>query len=106
MPLLKSGKKTRYKYLPFTIIIFITQDDIFGQDLDRIVTEVKRSEEWEAVQMSILEIGISKEREQGILQGIAQGIQALIESCQEFSISQTDTLANFAKIKSSWHNCS
>ena len=31
-PILKSGKKTRYRYLPSTVIIFITQEDIFGQD--------------------------------------------------------------------------
>ena len=28
-PVLKSGKKTKYKHLPSTIIIFITRDDIF-----------------------------------------------------------------------------
>ena len=123
-PLLKSGKRTKYRQLPSTIIIFITQEDIFGRDrakytfteqceeiqgmhledgttkiflnmtskngsqelvsmlqymrntsldnpeikvrderiveLDRIVSEVKESEEWEAVQMNILEIGISQ----------------------------------------------
>ncbi len=32
-PILKAGKETRYKYLPSTTIIFITQDDIFGKDL-------------------------------------------------------------------------
>ncbi len=32
-PVLKSGKETRYKNLPSTIIIFITQEDIFGRDL-------------------------------------------------------------------------
>jgi predicted transposase/invertase (TIGR01784 family) len=32
-PILKSGKKTKYKKLPSTVIIFITQDDIFGKDL-------------------------------------------------------------------------
>lgn len=31
-PILKSGKKTRYKYLPSTVIIFIIQEDIFGRD--------------------------------------------------------------------------
>lgn len=120
-PILKSGKNTRYKELPGTTIIFITQEDIFGKDLamytfteqceevaglhledgttkiflnmkskngrpelvsllqymkdtrldnpeimvlderikqiDAIVTEVKQSEEWEAVKMNILQIG-------------------------------------------------
>ena len=129
-PILKSGKKTKYKHLPKTYIIFITEADIFGKDLacytfenrckeipelmleddttkiflnmtskngskelvsflqymkhttlenpevikkdkkllelDRIVTEVKQSEEWEAVQMNILEIGEQKGREQGL----------------------------------------
>ena len=127
-PILKSGKKTRYKHLPSTVIIFITQEDIFGKDrakytfseqceevpdlpledgtrkiflnmaskkgrpelisllqymknttlnnpdiivkdkrildLDRIVEEVKQSEEWEAVKMNLLEIGIEKGIEQ------------------------------------------
>lgn len=148
-PLLKSGKQTRYKNLPSTVIIFITQEDIFGKDLarytfserceevpdlpledgttkifvnmtslngrpdlvsllqymknttldnpdiivkderivelDRIVSEVKQSEEWEAVKMNILEIGI----QHGIEQGKAQGV---IETCQELGISQGDTL--------------
>ena len=133
-PILKSGKGTKYKELPSTVIIFITQDDIWGKDvakytfteqckeipgleledgtqkvflnmsskngtpelisllqymketklsnpeiivrddrilkLDEIVTEVKQSEEWEAVQMNILEIGVQKGREEGREEGI------------------------------------
>ncbi len=129
-PILKSGKKTKYKLLPPTIIIFITQEDIFGKDLarytfkekceeiedlwlddgttkiflnmtskngskelvsllqymkqsnldndeiavkddrilrlDKIVREVKESEEWEEVQMTIYDLGIEKGIEQGI----------------------------------------
>ena len=129
-PILKSGKKTKYRHLPSTIIIFITQEDIFSRDLamytfteqceeiaglhlddgtkkiflnmtsrrgrpdlvsllqymknttldnpeilvkdkriiklDRIVKEVKQSEEWEAVKMNILEIGIEKGKNEGI----------------------------------------
>ena len=131
-PVLKSGKKTKYKHLPSTIIIFITRDDIFRcdsamytfteqceevpglhlddgtkkiflnmtsrngrpelisllqymknttmdnpeiivkdkriQSLDRIVNEVKQSEEWEAVKMNILEIGIEKGKAASILE--------------------------------------
>ena len=139
-PILKSGKETKYKHLPSTVIIFITQEDIFGRDLakytfterckeiedlelddgttkiflnmtskkgtpelismlqymkqtridnpeiivkdsrilelDEIVTEVKCSEEWEAVKMNILEIGL----QQGIQQGLQQGLwQKLVE---------------------------
>lgn len=132
-PVLKSGRETRYKHLPSTIIIFITGEDIFGQDLakytfteqceeiaglhledgtkkiflnmsskngrpelvsllqymketrmdnpeirirderivklDGIVNEVKQSEEWEAVKMNILEIGIQKGEEIGMQKG-------------------------------------
>ena len=150
-PILKSGKKIRYKHLPSTAIIFITQDDIFGKDLamytfserceevpelslddgtskiflnmtskngrpelisllqymkhttlnnesvmvqdkrivdlDRIVEEVKQSEEWEAVKMNILEIGIERGKELGLEQGREQGIQQ----------GNTDTLKGIIK---------
>ena len=43
-PILKSGKDTKYKELPATIIIFITQDDIFGRDL-AMYTFLERGEE-------------------------------------------------------------
>lgn len=136
-PILKAGKDTRYKHLPSTVIIFITQEDIFKKDLarytfseqceevpelplgdgtkkiflnmtsrngrpelisllqymknttldnpnitvrderilelDKIVEEVKQSEEWEDVKMNILDIGIERGKEQGIKQGIEQG---------------------------------
>lgn len=132
-PILKSGKNTRYRQLPSTAIIFITQEDIFGKDLakytfteqceevegliledgtkkiflnmssqngskvlvsmlqymketridnprilvhdpritelDQVVTEVRESEEWEAVRMNLVEYGI----EQGKAIGISQG---------------------------------
>ena len=133
-PILKAGKKTKYKNLPSTVIIFITQEDIFGRDLARytfiekceeaedlnledgtkkiflnmtsrngrpelvsllqymkdtrmnnpeikvkdkrikelgdIVEEVKQSEEWEAVNLNILEFGMEK--------GMEKGMEALI----------------------------
>lgn len=31
-PILKSGRKTKYRQLPSTVISFITQDDIFKKD--------------------------------------------------------------------------
>lgn len=138
-PVLKSGKNTRYKNLPSTVIIFITQDDIFGRDLamytfkerceevadllledgtskiflnmtskigrpelisllqymkcttldnanvtvkderilhlDKIVNEVKQSEEWEAVEVNIFDIGVERGKKLGIEQGIEQGIE-------------------------------
>ncbi len=138
-PILKSGKETRYKYLPSTTIIFITQEDIFGRDLamytfrewceeapdlplddgtskiflnmtslngrpelvsllqymkyttlnnenitvkdkrivdlDRIVEEVKQTEEWEVVKMGILEIGYEQGKEFGMKEGREEGIR-------------------------------
>ena len=144
-PLLKSGKKTRYKELPATVVTFITQEDIFGEDLakytfteqceeipglhledgttklflnmtskkgdpvlvsllqymkrtrldnpeitvkdpriiklDQIVSEVKESEEWEGVKMSILSVGIEK----GNAEGMKKGMQkAKIEDILSF----------------------
>lgn len=132
-PILKSGKKTKYKNLPSTMIIFITQDDIFGRNLamytfterceevadlrledgtskiflnmtskngrpelvsllqymkyttldneditekderivhlDKIVNEVRQSEEWEDAGMNIYEMGMERGKELGIEQG-------------------------------------
>ena len=160
-PLLKSGKKTRYKYLPPTIITFITQKDIFGKglakytfteqceeinglhledgttkiflnmsskngdpvlvsllqymkhttlenpeilvkderliQLDGIVTEVKQSEEWEAVKMSILSIGLERGEQIGVKHGMAESILTLLEEngtisekTREMVLSETD----------------
>lgn len=136
-PVLKAGRETKYKNLPSTVIIFITQEDIFKRDLakytftqqceevkdlkledgtkkiflnmtskngskelvsllqymkntsldnpeievrderlcnlDRIVKEVKESEEWEALEMNILDIGIERGREEGREEGRKQG---------------------------------
>lgn len=163
-PVLKSGKKTRYKYLPSTVIIFITQEDIFGKDLakytfsewceevpnlplgdgtskiflnmtskngrpelvsllqymkntrldnsditvkderildlDRIVEDVKRSEEWEVVEMGILEIGLARGmergmergRELGIEQGIEQSIRTVVENMLRHNLSDEDIM--------------
>lgn len=55
-PILKSGKKTRYKHLPSTTIIFITQEDIFGKDLAMYTF----SEQCEEVPNLSLEDGTSK----------------------------------------------
>ena len=44
-------------------------------DLAGIVEEVKQSEEWEAVKMNILEIGLAQGIEKGIEQGIEKGLE-------------------------------
>ena len=48
-PVLKSGKQTKYRHLPATMIIFITQDDIFGND-SAIYTFTEQCKEFPAEQ--------------------------------------------------------
>ena len=138
-PILKSGQETKYKHLPETVVIFITQEDIFGEDLvkytfteqceeveglhledgttkiflnmtskngtpelvsllqymkeitlenplvfvkdarmerlDSIVTEVKESEEWEEVYMSIYSVGIDVGEESRLLKLICKKLR-------------------------------
>ena len=170
-PVLKSGRETRYKYLPPTIITFITQKDIFGKglakytfteqceevknlyledgttkiflnmdskngepvlvsllqymkhttlknpeilvkderltQLDEIVTEVKQSEEWEAVRMSILSIGLERGEQIGLKKGMAKSVLELLEEngpvsekTKKMILSETDMecLSNWLKI--------
>lgn len=47
----------------------------FFLDLDRIVNEVMQTEEWEAVKMNILEIGMAQGMERGMETGLQKGIQ-------------------------------
>ena len=49
-PILKSGKKTKYRMLPSTVIIFITHEDIFGKDLAKY-TFVEQCEEIEGLKL-------------------------------------------------------
>lgn len=44
-------------------------------DLDRVVKEVKKSEEWEVVKMGILEIGLERGMQRGMELGIEKGIE-------------------------------
>ena len=55
-PVLKPGKMTKYKHLPSTIIIFITQEDIFGRDL----AEYTFSEQCEEISGLPLDDGTKK----------------------------------------------
>lgn len=142
-PVLKSGKQTRYRQLPSSVIIFITQEDIFKRNLAaytfteqceeiqglhledgttkiflnmtskngrpelvsllqymketrldnpeilvkdsriekiaEIVEEVKQSDEWEAVKMSILSIGIDHGKTLGKSEGKAESVMVLLK---------------------------
>ena len=56
--------------------------------LDAIVSEVKQSEEWEEVKMSILEIGLQKGMEQGMEQGKLEVARNLLDVLSDEVISQ------------------
>ena len=79
-------------------------------DLDRIVNEVKQTEEWEAVKMNILEIGLEKGeeigkelgREEGRKEGKEEGearvnhlIQLLIKQARTAEIEKAVTDKEF-----------
>lgn len=49
-PIMKSGKGTKYKQLPSTVIIFITKEDIFGEDLAKY-TFTEQCEEVEGLHL-------------------------------------------------------
>ena len=54
-PILKSGKSTKYRQLPSSIIIFITQDDIWEKDLARY-TFTEQCEEIQGLHLSLIHI--------------------------------------------------
>ena len=61
----------------------ITVKDKRILDLDRIVGEVKQSEEWEAVEMNIFELGVARGEERGIEKGIAQNLVKSVDSAMK-----------------------
>ena len=48
-------------------------------EVDEIVTEVKCSEEWEAVKMNILEVGIQQGLQQGLWQKLVEQVGKKLE---------------------------
>ncbi len=54
---------------------YITVQDKRILDFNRIVEEVRQSEEWEDVSMNIYEMGIERGKTEGIEEGIAAGIK-------------------------------
>ncbi len=53
----------------------ITVKDKRILNLNRIVGEVKQSEEWEAVEMNIFELGVARGEEMGEERGMEKGIE-------------------------------
>ena len=76
----KNGSKELVSLLQYMKSTTLDNPEIQIQDkriieLDKIVTEVKESEEWEEVKMNFWETAMTKGVELGIQQGIQQGIQ-------------------------------
>ncbi len=49
-------------------------------NLDKIVGEVRESEEWEAVEVNILEIGIEHGKKQGALKTLVKNVEAAMKN--------------------------
>ena len=89
----KNGSKELLSLLQYMKKTDINNPEVKVKDerlleLDKIVTEVRESEEWEAVRMDILDVGINK----GMEIGHEKGIQAVIETCMELNVSKENTL--------------
>lgn len=84
----KNGTPELVSLLQYMKNTTLDNDEIVVRDerileLDRIVEEVRQSEEWEAVRMNILEIGIKKGLEEGMEKGIEKGIKKGMEKGKE-----------------------
>ncbi len=115
-PILKSGKHTKYKHLPATVIIFnmsskngskelvsllqymkntdLNNPEVEVKDerlleLDRVVTEVRETEEWEETSMTILDCGIEE--------GIRRSIRSTIEICKELNADRECTMSKIVE---------
>ena len=76
--LLKQAERTEKNFLPTLENPEILVKGERLTQLDDIVTEVKRSEEWEAVRMSILSIGLECGEKIGLEKGKAQRRSGLL----------------------------
>lgn len=101
----KNGSKELISLLQYMKKTDINNPEIEVKDerllmLDKIVEEVRESEEWEAVKLDILDVGINKGieigREQGIKQGMEQTIHATIEFLQEHNVKREDAKRQLA----------
>lgn len=84
----KNGSQELISLLQYIKETRMDNPDILVKDsrileLDDIVQEVKASEEWEAVKMNILEIGI----ERGLQQGLQQKLVQLVEKKMKKGLS-------------------
>ena len=98
----RNGRPELISLLQYMRNTTLDNSDIIVKDerirhLDKIVGEIKQSEEWEAVKMNILEIGLEQGIERGMQIGIEQGIQQGTEigSCQTLIRNVESAMKNF-----------
>ena len=99
----KNGTPELVSLLQYMKNTTLDNDEIVVRDerileLDRIVEEVRQSEEWEAVRMNILEIGIKK----GLVEGMEKGIEKGIKKGMEKGIEKGKEEMILAMLKNSY----
>lgn len=94
-PVLKSGKETKYRQLPSTVIIFITQDDIFGEDLAKYTF----TEQCEEVEGLHLDDGTTKIFLNMTSKNGAPELISLLQYMKETSLSNPNIIVKDERIK-------
>ena len=99
----RNGRKELVSLLQYMKETNIENPEILVKDerileLDTIVTEVKESEEWEALRMNILEIGIAKGREEGKEEGKAEGALLMLVNLVKSGVLTIQVAAEQAKM--------
>ncbi len=92
---LKAGKKTKYRNLPATIVIFITQEDIFGKGLVQY-TFTERCKE-----LPDLELGDGTQKiflNMSVLEG-REDLVSLMQYMKKTSIDNPDNIVKDERIK-------
>jgi len=93
-PILKAGRKTKYKHLPPTVIIFITQEDIFGKNQAKYTF----TEQCEEVSGLKLEDGTTKIFLNMTSKNGSQELVSLLQYMKETRIDNPEILVKDSRI--------
>lgn len=99
----KNGSQELVSLLQYMKKTNIDNPDIIVKDyrileLDKIVNEAKATEEWEAVKMNILEIGIQHGMQQGMQKGMQKGMQILVNSVENVAVNLKTDIESACRI--------
>ena len=94
-PILKSGKSIKYRQLPSTVVIFITQEDIFGENLAKY-TFTEQCEEVEGLHLDdgTMKIFLNMESKNGKTE-----LVSLLQYMKETHLDNPEILAVDEKIR-------